>query len=494
MKNINYFTFLNNRLSIQKFLSICLILLITCSIFILGIFNYYKMRQQNEDLFKMQMVNSANAIDALLSAAVKDSSKRQLSDLLKSNSLTMLDNIADNLKPKVAQFDNVYQDSFAFQVYDRRNGNLLLHSTGSPEMSTFQKGTLDTFQTMNLKTAKGMQAWNMFSINSRYQPYRIVVLVSSDFKHQMFLNLFRSAIWDLVILYVFLLFSIFVIVQLALRPLSDIRRAIAVKDPRKPEPIAIKTAPPEVLPLLNQLNTLFQKISKVLDREKRFASDAAHELKTPLAALKTQAEVALNLNDIDEIKKKIANIISGADRYFYIIDQLLTLSRLEPQQDLPNKQQVNANIVAENQLADLALLALHKNIDLQFMPSKESAYVFASEALLGVLFRNLIDNAIRYTQASGKVTLYSYVTKDTVIFEVVDNGIGIAEDKQKRIFDRFYREVGTGQAGSGLGLSIAKEIVRLHDGQISARTSEGGQGLTLMVSFPYCKVTTLIST
>ncbi|WP_151194490.1 ATP-binding protein [Cysteiniphilum sp. JM-1] len=487
MERANYFTFLNNRLSIQKFLSICLILLISCSIFILGVFNYYQMRQQNEDLFKMQMVNSANAIDALLSAAITDSSKRQLSDLLESNSLTTLENIAGNLKPKIAQFDNVYKDSFAFQVYDRRSGNLILHSTGSPDVSTFQKTELDSFQTVKLKTSQGSQLWNMFSINSRYQPYRIVVLVSSDFKHQMFLNLFRSALWDLITLYIFLLLSIFIVVQLALRPLSDIRRAIAVKDPRKLEPIAVKTAPPEVIPLLNQLNILFQKFSKVLEREKRFAGDAAHELKTPLAALKTQAEVALNLDDMVEIKKRIANIISGADRYFYIIDQLLTLSRLEPQQDLPDKKNVNLNSIAENQLAELALLALQKNIELEFLPSKSAAIVYASETLINILFRNLIDNAIRYTPDGGKVVLYSYVAKSEVLFEVVDNGIGIAEDKQKRIFDRFYREAGTGQAGSGLGLSIVKEIVRLHDGQIAARTSDGGQGLTIVLQFPISK-------
>jgi two-component system sensor histidine kinase QseC len=487
METTNYFSFLNNRLSIQKFLSICLILLISCSIFILGVFNYYQMRQQNEDLFRMQMINSANAIDALLSAALKDNSKRQLGDLLESNSLAMLENIAGNLKPKVAQFDNVYKDSFVFQVYDRRSGDLILHSTGSPNVSTFQKGESDSFQTAKLKTSQGTQLWNMFGTNSRYQPYRIVVLVSSDFKHQMFLNLFRSALWDLVTLYIFLLFSVFIVVRLALRPLSDIRRAIAVKDPRKLEPIAIKTAPPEVIPLLNQLNILFQKFSKVLEREKRFAGDAAHELKTPLAALKMQAEVALNLNDMDEIKKRVANIIAGADRYFYIIDQLLILSRLEPEQSLQDKTCVNLNLVAENQLADLALLALAKGIDLQFMPSKLMAKVYASETLMNILFRNLIDNAILYTRENGQVILYSYVTKTDVLFEVVDNGIGIGIDKQKRIFDRFYREAGTGQVGSGLGLSIVKEIVRLHDGFVDARTSEGGQGLTIDLRFPLMK-------
>ncbi len=484
MENLNYFTFLNNRLSIQKFLSICLILLITCSICILGVFNYYQMKRQNEDLFQMQMVNSANALDALLAAAVKDSSQKQLTNLLQSNSFVMLENIRDNLKPKVAQFDNVYKDSFAFQVYDRTTGNLLLHSSGSPRLLYSRLDKDDTFQNITIKTKHGAKTWNTFSITSHYKPYQIVVMVSSDFKHQMFLNLFRSALWDLIILYIFLLLSMFIVVQLALRPLSDMRRAIAEKNPRKLEPIAVKTAPPEIIPLLNQLNILFRKFNDVLEREKRFAGDAAHELKTPLAALKTQAEIALNMSDIDEIKGKIRNIIGGADRYFYIIDQLLTLSRLEPQQNLPDRKFLNINTVAEDQLANLAMLAINKEIELIFMPSKEEASINGSEALLSVLFRNLIDNAIRYTPNGGKVSIYSYVSAKEVIVEVVDTGSGVDEDKLKRIFDRFYRQAGSGQSGSGLGLSIVKEIVRLHDGSVVAQRPQKHSGLSVKLVFP----------
>ena len=483
MEHLNYFTFLNNRLSIQKFLSICLIGLITCSICILGFLNYARMKHQNEDLFQMQMVNSANAIDALLAAALGDNSKRQLAKLLQSDSLSTLSKIRENLKPKVALFDNVYHDSFAFEVYDRKTKNLLLHSSGSPKLPTAMLDNDRVFQNITVETADGDKTWNTFIIKSHYRPYRIVVMISSDYKEAMFLNLFESTLWDLIVLYVFLLLSVFIVVQLALRPLSDMRRAIAVKNPRKLEPIAVKTAPPEIIPLLNQLNILFRKFNDVLEREKRFAGDAAHELKTPLAALKTQAEIALNLNHISQIKGKIRNIIEGADRYFYIIDRLLTLSRIEPQQDLPDKKLVNLNTIAEVALANLAMSALDKNIELSFMPSKKEATIYGSEALLGILFRNLTDNAIRYTPEGGKVSLYSYVTETHVIFEVIDNGIGVAETKLDRIFDRFYREAGSGQSGSGLGLSIVREIVRLHDAKVSAKLPSDHQGLCIELQF-----------
>ena len=487
MQNLNYFTFLNNRLSIQTFLRICLLSLISCAISILGVFNYFQIKHQTEELFKMQMVNSAKAIDALIFAALKDPAHKKLSKILQSSSLAILDNTRYNLQPKVAELDHIYQNAFAFQVYNLNTGNLLLHSTAAPRASSFAQSKNNAFETIALENNNGLKMWNGFSIDSRYKPYRIVVLVNSDFKHQVFYNLFKSALWDLLILYIFLLLSIFFVVQFALRPLSDMRRAIAKKDPRQLAPIAVRTAPPEITPLLNQLNILFRRFNEVLEKEKRFAGDAAHELKTPLAALKMQAEVALNLNDIDAIKVKIKNIIESTDRYFYIIDQLLTLSRLEPQQELPDKKPLNLNLIAENQLAELAMLALNKNIELIFMPSKSPAQVYGSQALLSILFRNLIDNAIRYTPTKGKVSIYSYITDQNVIFEVVDNGIGMAQKELDRIFDRFYRKEGTGQSGSGLGLSIAQEIVRLHDGKIIAKTSKQEKGLTLEVKFPLLK-------
>ncbi|MFZ9035755.1 MAG: ATP-binding protein [Francisellaceae bacterium] len=484
MEDQNYFTFLSNRLSIRRFLSLCLLILVTSSILILGLLNYYQMKRQNEHMFKMQMINGARAVDALLSTALKDDSRQQLNDLLEAKSFTMLHNIRTNLSPRVAEFDSTYQYSFAFQVYDKSNGRVVLYSTGAPTIA-FKSDKSNEFETVNITVDDSKQTWYIFSMDSRLTPYRIVVFVSSNFKHQVFLTLFHSSLWDLLVLYIFLLLAMLVIVQIALRPLDIIRRAISVKNPRKLEPITVKKAPPEVMPLLNQLNLLFRKFYEILEKEKRFSGDAAHELKTPLAALKTQAEVALNLDDIDEVKERIKRIIKGANRYSYIIDQLLTLSRLEPQQELPDQKFINFNQLTENELAVLALSALEKEIELAFMPSTQKATVYGSEALLSVLVRNLIDNAIRYTPEAGKVTIYTYVTNKNIIFEVIDSGIGVRVEKLNRIFDRFYRQAGTGEAGSGLGLSIAKEIVRLHDGRIEAISQGIGTGMTMRVILPH---------
>lgn len=485
MASINYFTFLNNRFSIKEFLAISLLGLVSVAIVVLGIANYFEIKHQTETMFKMQMVNDATSIDALLSIAITNTSQQQLSDLLQANTVQILKNMQKVFQVRVVKLDDVYTNAFAFQVYDQQNKQMILRSNNAPSTPLLKKIEGSAFNEIQVQTFDNHTViWNTFSIKSELTHYLIIVMVRSEFKNQTFLTIFRSTLWDLVALYVFLLIAILFILQVALKPLANISRAIAEKNPRKLEPIAIKTAPPEVIPLLNQLNILFRKFNEVLAKEKRFAGDAAHELKTPLSVIKMQAELALASDDTEVIKQKIRYIMDGSERYTHIIEQLLILSRLEPQQDLPDKTNINLNRIAELQLAELAPKALAKNIDLVLMSSKEKPMIEGSSPLLNVLFRNLIDNAIRYTPENGKVTIYSYVGADKITFEVVDNGVGVPEDKLERIFDRFYRYEGSGQKGSGLGLSIVREIVRLHEGEIHAKLVKKESGLIFEFWFP----------
>lgn len=479
-----YFHFFNKRLSIRRFLTVSLLALMTISMLILASFNYFQMKKQNEMLFQMQMVNGAKAIDTLLAVAVGTQNQQQLSGLLDSTSLNIINNIAYNLQPKVTQIDSVYQDAIAFQVYSRRNGSLILNTGDAPRFNITRNE--NHFETLTTHDGNDTMRWYVFAMDSQYQPYKIVVLVNADFKRQVFWTLFYASLWNLGIIYLFLIFACSIIVNIALRPLEDIKRAIAAKNPRNLEVISIKHAPPEVAPILNELNTLFTKFKEVLEREKRFSGDAAHEMKTPLAALRTQAEVALKLDDIAAMREKIKYIIDSAERYSRIVDQLLILSRLEPQEDLPDKEVLNLNTVAELQIADLAIKAIHKDIDLEFEDAATKPMVYGSKVLLGIMLRNIIDNAILYTPNEGVVKIELVVENERVIARVTDSGVGVPEDKVNRIFDRFYRELGTGQKGSGLGLSIVKEIVRLHDGTVIAKNAQPN-GLIMEISLPYSK-------
>ena len=332
---------------------------------------------------------------------------------------------------------------------------------------------------------KGIKSrWYVFSMKSHYKPYKINVLVNTHFKEQTFLSNFWKTIWNLLVLYALLSSATVFIVQLALRPIDKIRKALANRDPRKLEEIKVDVIPTEIIPILNELNQLFVKVNQVFDRERRFSGDAAHELKTPLAALKTQAEVALNVNSMEKVRTNIKNIIYSSNQYVRIIDQLLTLSRLDSAERLFTFNSVRVDSVIKELISDMAQFAINKNIDLEVFGVENPIFIMAEKTFICILFRNLLDNAIRYTTDGGKIVVKLKVTNNLLKVSVLDNGIGIPNEKLHRIFDRFYREKGTGATGSGLGLSIVKEIVTLHNGTIEAKSSEVTSGLEMIVNFP----------
>jgi two-component system sensor histidine kinase QseC len=268
-----------------------------------------------------------------------------------------------------------------------------------------------------------------------------------------------------------------------LRPLDKIRKALANRDPKKLEAIRVDVTPTEIIPILSELNRLFVRVNKVLSRERRFSGDAAHELKTPLAALKTQAEVALNLHSMDQVKAKIQNIIYSTNQYVRIIEQLLLLTRIEPKQFLPNCNQLELELIVKQVVADLAPIAIDKDIDLEVIGADVPIIFMGDKTFMCILIRNLLDNAIRYTPNGGMVSISLRKTTNEITLSILDTGIGIPKDKLHRVFDRFYREKGTGASGSGLGLSIVKEIVRLHGADIIAEPGINGVGVEMKVHF-----------
>ncbi len=473
------------KVSIRRFLSLCIIIIISLIIAILGALNYLQIKQQNEKLFRMQMQNNAHIIDAFISLTLYDSSYSNLSILLKASSGIGIKDISQRLSPRTAEFYNPNNDAFSFQVYNTETKVVVLRSSNAPETPIYTNNI--GFSQQEYTQSGRRYDWYAYTIDSHYNPYRIVIFVNSKFKEEAFLNLFESSLWDLLILYVIVSILSLIFVKISLNPLAKITKILAEKDARKLEPLVVKKAPEEVIPLLNELNILFEKFNEAFNRERRFTGDAAHELKTPLAVLKTQAEVALNIDDIKEIKIRIKHIIASTDQYFHIINQLLTLTKLEPEQELPDKEKFKLNDVAEDWIGKLVPKALEKDIEIEFIASKKDIYLDGSSTFIGILIRNLVDNAIQHTPENGNVTIETSLDNGNAKIEVTDTGRGVAKEKLKRIFDRFYRVSGTNVKGSGLGLSIVKEIVRLHNGDIYAEIPESGKGLKIVVYLPHIK-------
>jgi len=268
-----------------------------------------------------------------------------------------------------------------------------------------------------------------------------------------------------------------------LSPLRRISTEVAHREPANLAPLEESGAPAEIAPLVRALNLLLARVEHTLESERRFTADAAHELRTPLAALKIQAQVALRAEQGEQRSLALENLLLGVDRATHLIEQLLTLARLEPAEGMPALMaNCDLAVMARQVLAEQASAALDKEIELD-LRAPDSVMIQGNTGMLGILLRNLVDNAIRYAPQQGRVSVSLLSGGGRVRLEVQDSGPGIPEQERQRVFDRFYRILGNAAAGSGLGLSIVKRIADLHGASLSLAAGEHGVGLKVSVDF-----------
>jgi two-component system, OmpR family, sensor histidine kinase TctE len=270
-----------------------------------------------------------------------------------------------------------------------------------------------------------------------------------------------------------------------LKPLRDLQDDVSRRTASDLRPVALGNVPKEVKPLVNAINELLQRLGEDREAQKRFVANAAHQLRTPLAGLKTQTELAERQKDQSELKHSLRQIRTSADRATRLVHQLLALARVEPAVfKTTRKEAVDINAIARDATKELVPLALQKNMDLGFEGLRRPHIVSGDSKSLYEMFSNLIENAILYTQPGGKVTV-RIEGKDTVALVVEDNGPGIPEQERERVFERFYRSVDNHNVeGSGLGLAIVREIAEAHDAEVTVYTGPGGVGTSVTVEFP----------
>ena len=269
-------------------------------------------------------------------------------------------------------------------------------------------------------------------------------------------------------------------IGLALAPLRQLAREVAERAPDRLDPLPIETLPAEVEPLVAKLNTLFADIMRALENERRFTADAAHELRTPLAALKAQAQVALASVDAGERQHALNQILAGCDRATHLVAQLLTLARLDAAAPHP-MQNVALRPIAEDVLAMSAGEAIERHCELVLADG--DARVRGDAALLQAMLRNLADNALRHAGAK-QIEIGILRQGKQAILTVSDDGKGIPATELDAVQQRFRRGASADSSGSGLGLSIVKRIVELHGGSLDISTPASGCGVSLRVTLP----------
>jgi len=364
----------------------------------------------------------------------------------------------------------------AFQIWEQ--GKVLrMHSVNAPQqrLSARDDGFSDA-----VVDGKG---WRVFSAWDGGRRYLVQVGERDETRREIAAAVAANLLVPLVLALPALgLFAWLSIVR-TFAPLSHVSRELQERRPDNLAPLSTGGVPLEVAPLVASLNALFARVVRLIENERRFTADAAHELRTPLAALKTQAQVALDATADVERRHALDNVVAGCNRAARLVEQMLTLSRLEPDQFRGRSEPFDLPALARQTIAELAPGALAKGIDIEFEEGGSVALKGYPD-LIGILMRNLIDNAVRYSDRGSTVHVRATTIDGNAELTVTDQGPGIPAPERAKVGQRFYRVLGTGESGSGLGLSIVNRIAELHGAKVSLGEAAQGRGLEVRILFP----------
>lgn len=367
-------------------------------------------------------------------------------------------------------FDVVYQIS-------TRANELLYRSAGSPQTS-LAVGNGSGYSNVVLDG----RSWRVYSLNSTATPLVINIAEPLAYRDAALSRTLRAVALPLLFALVMLTVLIGVVTERAFRPMRRIASDLAGRGADDLSPVNTAAMPVETQALGVALNGLLARHSEVLARERRFTADAAHELRTPLAALRVQAQVALRAKTPSETRRALDKLQANIDRTAHLMSQLLSLARLEPGSTLIAGQSTQAKVVVDLVLDDLAQAAREKQVEI--MISGRLQRLPGSPEALYLLIRNLLENSIRHVGERGRIALEITAQAQFSVVSISDNGPGIPSDERSRAFERFYRIPGSTSGGSGLGLSIVGRVVELLAGEIELSAPATGTGLIVTVRLP----------
>lgn len=270
-----------------------------------------------------------------------------------------------------------------------------------------------------------------------------------------------------------------------LTPLRSLQEQLAHRSQADLSPLSDNGTPEEVYPLVTGINQLFDRSREELKAHQRFIANAAHQLRTPLAGLKTYSSIGTEMCHVDELRRVVQDLDHGIDRASRMVTQLLALARTDIADSAiaASKYCLDLNTIVSEVVADLVGTAIRKNVELTYGSSPAPALVLGEQTGLRHLVANLVENAILYTETGGQVAVH-ITNEDGIQLTVSDTGRGIPIQEREKVFERFYRIVGTNGNGSGLGLSIVQEVANAHNASVRIDCGADGVGTIVVVRFP----------
>jgi two-component system, OmpR family, sensor kinase len=326
------------------------------------------------------------------------------------------------------------------------------------------------------------QKWRTYTVVRAYRTAQVAVSLRD--RDSSFYALIPWVLVPIVLMMLLMGLLIHEAVKRALRPLDALSEQIGSRGLSELHALDTTELPSEVAPLALALNNLLNQLDLLLGNQRQFLADAAHELNTPLAAIKLQAQLTRKAQD-SERDAALTELDTGIERAIHLASQLLQLARLEPEARTPERSEVQLHELVRQAVITLSPIAESRGIDLGLMKC-ESALLMADPHALRAMLDNLIDNALRYSPAGSQIDVELTVHNGQAQLRVSDNGPGIAADQRERVLERFVRLQPGETTGSGLGLAIVQHIVDTHEGTLVLQETPGG-GLTILVNLPISK-------
>lgn len=366
-----------------------------------------------------------------------------------------------------------YENKIAFQVW--KSDRLILHSKNAPTLPMTSNAGYSDGQIEGV-------LWRFLLRRDEASGMSVIVAEEYEVRQELVTQITMQQFWPIIIVIPLLILLVHFSVNSGLMPLIELAKQIKNRDVNQLDPISMEHVPNEMETTISNINNLLRKLQSARDSERQFTSDASHELRTPLAALKAQAQVAQRAKKDDVRSHALEKVIEGVERSSQLVEQLLTLTRLEPDSLEGEFEVIEVSRNVQESTAQIAHLALEREIEIS-LNLDEKLQINGIATLLSSLVSNLLKNALIYTPKGGSVVVSVYGDDGDVYINVSDTGPGIADVIKGRVFDRFYRVPGSEQVGSGLGLSIVKRITEIHSWAIDIGTADAG-GASITVKMP----------
>lgn len=405
-----------------------------------------------------------------------DSHMAQAASLLLAQATHDTEHLAD-LVPEMEQLRGLQQKGSKLALEFRvigADGQTLAQTANGPQLTVGQPLGYANIDHRG-------ERWRSLTLETANRDTKILVAHSIRQRNSEALEIAVKTVLPLVLFIPVLIGLIYFSVRRGLKPLDDLAEEVASRSSENLQSLTPTGVPREAQPLVRALNNLLQRLAATLENERRFTADAAHELRTPLAAVRIQAQVALASTDVEAHKHALRQVLAGTDRATRLVEQLLRLARLDPLARLPETVPLDLGEIAHRVVGDLTqTLADHT---VQNESTLEPVIIQGDADLLAVALRNLVDNAARYSPAGSCITVFVRSIHGEPLLGVMDEGPGVPAAELPKLIERFYRGKDTTSEGSGLGLAIVRRIAELHEARLEVENRATG-GFVAQLRWP----------